>query len=75
MIPNNVGVDDLADDLLDPDNFHAGTVVPLIAQMAKAYTRDRGFDEYGDPNDDIKAVVAVASARLSADEITRSPTR
>lgn len=26
---------DLADDLLDPDNLHTGTVVPLITAMAK----------------------------------------
>lgn len=65
-IPTNVEPADLADDLLDPDNFHAGTVVPLVTQMAKAYTRDHGFDEDGVPNEDIKAVIVVASARLSA---------
>ena len=33
--------------------------------MAKAYTRGRGFD-FGEPNDEIAAVITTASARLAA---------
>lgn len=66
MVTHLVEPSDLADDLLDPDNFHAGTVVPLITQMTKAYTRGRGFDEYGEPNEDLAAVIVVATARLAA---------
>lgn len=40
------------------------TVVPLVTTMAKAYTRGRGFT--GDePNPEIAAVIATASARLA----------
>ncbi len=41
------------------------TVVPIVTVMARAYTRGRGFDE-GEPNEEIAAVIATASARLAA---------
>lgn len=41
------------------------TVVPLVTTMAKAYTRGRGFTG-NEPNAEIAAVIATASARLSA---------
>lgn len=46
-----------------------GAVDAAIAQitvMAKAYTRGRGFDEDGEPNEEISAVITTASARLAA---------
>lgn len=39
--------------------------VDQITAMARAYTRGRGFVD-GEPNDDISAVIVVASARLHA---------
>ncbi|HNM86557.1 MAG TPA: hypothetical protein PKI77_18805 [Mycobacterium sp.] len=41
------------------------TVVPIVTTMAKAYTRGRGFTD-NDPNEEIAAVIATASARLAA---------
>lgn len=41
-------------------------VLPIIKVMAKAYTRGRGFDENGEANEEIGAVIATASARLAA---------
>ena len=41
------------------------TVVPIVTTMAKAYTRSRGFID-NDPNEEIAAVIATASARLAA---------
>ncbi|ART72277.1 hypothetical protein BTO20_30305 [Mycobacterium dioxanotrophicus] len=41
------------------------TVVPIVTTMAKAYTRGRGFTG-NEPNDEIAAVIATASARLAA---------
>lgn len=43
----------------------AATVVPIVTTMAKAYTRGRGFTE-SEPNEEIAAVIATASARLAA---------
>lgn len=37
----------------------------VITSMAKAYTRDQGFTD-GVPNDEIRAVILAASARLLA---------
>ena len=42
------------------------TVIPIITVMARAYTRGRGFDDDGDPSDEVAAVIATASARLAA---------
>lgn len=42
------------------------TVIPIITVMARAYTRGRGFDDDGDPNDEVAAVIATAAARLAA---------
>jgi hypothetical protein len=32
--------------------------------MARAYTRGRGFDDDGDPNEDVAAVIYTAAARF-----------
>ncbi|MBS1691931.1 MAG: hypothetical protein JST91_06905 [Actinobacteria bacterium] len=47
-----------------PDSPSA--VIPLITAMARAYTRGRGFDDDGRPNDEVAAVITTASARLAA---------
>ena len=54
--------------MADVDDLLAGStdaIVPLITLMARAYTRGQGFDD-DDPNDEIAAVIATASARLAA---------
>lgn len=38
----------------------------IIAALARAYTRGRGFDEAGNPNDEISAVITTAAARMVA---------
>lgn len=38
--------------------------VKIVTAMARAYTRDQGFDEAGVPADDIAAVITTATARL-----------
>lgn len=41
--------------------------VAIITAMARSYTRGRGFDEVtGDPNEEIRAVITTATARLVA---------
>lgn len=45
----------------------AGEHVIIVTAMARAYTRDKGFDaETGDPADDVAAVITTATARLLA---------
>ncbi|MBX9642118.1 MAG: hypothetical protein K2X97_21060 [Mycobacteriaceae bacterium] len=39
--------------------------IPIITAMAKSYTRGRGFNDAGEPNDEIAAVITTASARLA----------
>ena len=39
--------------------------IKQITVMAKAYTRGNGFD-LGEPNDELEAVIATASARLAS---------
>lgn len=46
----------------------SATVVPIVTTIAKAYTRGAGFTAGpggNEPNDEIAAVIATASARLS----------
>ena len=43
----------------------AGKVVPVVTELVRAYTRDRGFTA-GEPNSNIAAVIVTASARLVA---------
>lgn len=40
-------------------------VVPIIAVMARAYTRGNGFDN-GQPNEELTAVITTAASRLAA---------
>lgn len=42
----------------------AGEALPVVTAMARAYTRDQGFDDDGDPKDDVAAVLTTATARL-----------
>ena len=44
----------------------AENVIPIVTALATAYTRGRGFDEDGEPNDELAAVVMTAAARLAA---------
>lgn len=43
-----------------------GAVLSIVTAMVKAYTRGEGFDSDGAPNDELRAVVLTASARLLA---------
>jgi hypothetical protein len=50
-------------------NLSTSAVPAAISQvtvMAKAYTRGNGFDAYGEPNDEISAVIVTGAARLAA---------
>lgn len=42
----------------------AGEHAVIVTAMVKAYTRDNGFDDFGDPGDDLAAVITTATARL-----------
>ncbi len=44
----------------------AGRHAPLVTAMARSYTRGRGFDGSGTPNDELSAVITCATARLVA---------
>ena len=44
----------------------ATEIVATIAAMVHEYTRGKGFDEAGVPNDGVKRVIISASARLLA---------
>lgn len=41
-------------------------VLEVVTAMARAYTRNVGFDEDGEPNEEIGAVILSCSARLIA---------
>lgn len=42
----------------------AGQHLTIITAMAQAYTRGNGFDDLGEPKDDVAAVLVTATARL-----------
>lgn len=45
----------------------AGEHVGIVTAMARAYTRDKGFDTTsGQPADDVAAAITTATARLTA---------
>ena len=44
--------------------MQADVSIPLLTQMARGYTRDRGFDADGRPNSEISAIITTAAARL-----------
>ncbi len=44
----------------------AGEAATVITALAKSYTRGNGFDETGDPLEDVAAVITTAAARLVA---------
>lgn len=51
--------------LVDVNDVHPDTAVPIITTMVKSYTRDRGF--IGNvPNAELAAVITTAAARLAA---------
>jgi hypothetical protein len=54
------------DNLIDWRNTDTELVIPIVTAMAKSYTRGRGFDELGDPNEEVAAVIITATARLTA---------
>lgn len=45
------------------ESEQGSAVLQVITAMAKAYTRDQGFTN-GEPNEDIRAVILTAAARL-----------
>jgi len=51
--------------LLNTKISSPGAAIPIITAMAKSYTRGRGFNADGEPNDEIAAVITTASARLA----------
>lgn len=53
----------------------ADSSVPLVTAFAKAYTRGRGFDAQGEPNEEIAAVITTASARLGSNTAQTSTSR
>lgn len=42
----------------------AGQHVAIVLAMARSYTRGRGFDDAGDPAEDLAAVITTAAARM-----------
>lgn len=53
----------------------ADLTIGIVTEMVRAYVRGNGFDEYGDPNESLGAVIVSASARLMANpELTRQQT-
>ncbi|MDM2350221.1 Uncharacterised protein [Mycobacteroides abscessus subsp. abscessus] len=56
------------DDLLAflADATKADQIVGTVTQLAKGYTRGKGFDASGVPADDLRAIILTASARLYA---------
>lgn len=53
----------------------ADAAIPLLTAFARAYTRGRGFDEDGEPNEEIAAVITTASARFGSNTAQTSTSR
>lgn len=53
----------------------AGSAVPIITAMARAYTRGRGFAGGQPASDEIAAVITTAAARLAANTAQLSTAR
>jgi len=51
-------------DALVADGGDSELTVPLISAMARAYTRGRGFDDTGEPCEEVAAVIYLAAARF-----------
>ncbi len=47
--------------------------LPIVTAFVRAYTRGNGFDETGDPGDDLAAVIVTATARLVNNPTNRGP--
>jgi hypothetical protein len=43
----------------------AGAHLPIVTEWVRAYTRGVGFDEVGDPEGPVAAVITAATARLT----------
>ena len=52
--------------LLNPNSDPVSESVAAVTAMARAYTRGRGFDADGQPNDEVAAAITTAAARLAA---------
>ncbi len=49
--------------------------LPIVTEMVRAYTRGKGFDESGEPGEDLAAVIVSSCARLVTNpEHTREQT-
>lgn len=53
----------------------ADAAIPLVTAFARAYTRGRGFDGDGEPNEEIAAVITTASARFGSNTAQTSTSR
>ena len=42
----------------------AQQAIPIITTMVKGCTRGNGFDQWGDPTEELEAVIVTAAARL-----------
>lgn len=49
-----------------PDPDRVATELHVITALARAYTRGQGFDSDGNPGEDIRAVILIATARFHA---------
>jgi hypothetical protein len=59
---------DLADFVGSTVNTAQATaVISVVTALASAYTRGQGFTALGGPNDDVRAVILSAAARLLRD--------
>lgn len=53
----------------------ADAVIPVVTAFARAYTRGRGFDTDGEPNEEIAAVITTASARMAGNTAQTATSR
>lgn len=44
----------------------AGEALPIVVAMAKGYTRGNGWDDAGEPAEDLVAVVTTPTARMAS---------
>lgn len=50
----------------EPNADQATAVISVVTAMARSYTRGKGFTD-GEPNDEVRAVILCAAARLLTD--------
>ena len=51
----------------------AGEHLPIVTAFVRAYTRGNGFDELGEPVDELAVVITTATARLVLNPSNRGP--